>query len=121
MYTFSRLALELKTPTKSADTAVVMREYGPLTRPPHTNSMPGKHRLGELYLGFYSHSQLKKYMIFLINFIPLLFEANPAGSATSSRHVSLDDNVYHDNYTTPEVLLLLSHCTPSSAASHCVT
>lgn len=27
--------------TKSADTAVVMREYGPLTRPPHTSSMPG--------------------------------------------------------------------------------
>lgn len=26
--------------TRSADTAVVMSEYGPLTRPPHTNSMP---------------------------------------------------------------------------------
>lgn len=47
MCEFSRLGLELNTLTKSADTAVVMREYGPLTRHPHTNSMPEKHRLGK--------------------------------------------------------------------------
>ena len=26
--------------TRSADTAVVMRAYGPFTRPPHTSSIP---------------------------------------------------------------------------------
>lgn len=51
-YEFSSLELELNTLTKSADTAVVMRAYGPLTRPPHTNSMPGKHRLISFTLVF---------------------------------------------------------------------
>lgn len=32
--------------TRSADTAVVMRAYGPLTRPPHTSSMPGNTHTG---------------------------------------------------------------------------
>lgn len=33
--------------TRSADTAVVMRAYGPLTRPPHTSSMAEKHTPSE--------------------------------------------------------------------------
>lgn len=32
--------LTTHTLTKSAETAVVMREYGPLTKPPHTSSIP---------------------------------------------------------------------------------
>lgn len=43
---FIRLEFELNTLTKSAETAVVMREYGPLTNPPHTSSMPGTHSHG---------------------------------------------------------------------------
>lgn len=67
------LESEVKQLTRSAETAVVMREYGPLTSPPHTSSIPGNRQV--------SHS-----WCFFDNVLGLQCGLNSAGSTASNRH-----------------------------------